>query len=164
MQVFRIRKHDARVDSRGCRQHSADAKQDGPINTRPKAGIHAFVECPGDDTGGHRGVEDVHEYVVHRIQPAEGLLRPQVEYAVCAQRSRRSIVQIEEPDGAIDQSKPHRQQGVHRPHRQAVEGKLQGLVGRLADLPTDVSRGGCCEYYCQEVIQARALGNQVRSL
>ena len=114
------------------------------FTSRSKAGVHAFVEGPGHDAGGHCGVEDVHEYVVDRVQPAEGLLRPQVENAVCAQRRRRSIVQIEEPDGAIDQSKPHRQQGVHRPHGQAVEGKLQGLVGRLADLPTDVGRSGRC--------------------
>ena len=91
-------------------------------------------------------------------------MRPQVEDAVRAERSRRAKIEIEEPDRTVDEGKPHGQHGVYGPNGQAVERELHSLFGRLADLPADIGRSSCCEYYCQEVIQADTLCNQVRSL
>ena len=78
---------------------------------------------------GHCGEDNADVEVVDLVAPLQGLLRAQIEDAVSAQSGGRAVVQVKEPDRAVNDGEPHREQGVHGPDRQAVERKLQGLVG-----------------------------------
>ena len=70
--------------------------------------------------------------------PRHDVVGAQVEYPVGPEGCGRAVVQVEEPDGAIDQREPHCQQRVDRANGQAVERELQRLFRGLADLPADV--------------------------
>ena len=95
------------------------------------------MQGPGDDASGQRGKDDIDVEVVDIVAP-DAFVSTQVEDAVGAERGGCSVIQIKEPDGAVDEGETHRQQGIDGADSQAVEGKLQGLVGGLADLPADV--------------------------
>ena len=74
--------------------------------------------------GGHRRQDDVQVKLVDSVMRGKELLCPQVEDAVGAQGRGRPVIKVEEPYGAVDQGETHSHDGIHRPDRQTVEGKL----------------------------------------
>ncbi len=71
------------------------------------------MKDPGDYSGNHRGKGDIDVRAVNLVLPAQGLARHQVENAIGAKGSGRAVVQIEEPDGAVDDGESKGKQGVH---------------------------------------------------
>ena len=83
------------------------------------------------------------------MPPPQELLGPHVENSVRAQGGGGAVVEVEEPDSAVDDGEPHRQQGVHGADRQAVKSELEGLFRGLAYFPRDVGRDDGDQKGCQ---------------
>ena len=144
--------HD--VNNRGIRQddagvaanragHQADDETDG-VRTEATAQtrIQDLVKSPADHAGDDCSEHRVYIDAVDIEAAAEGRGSPQVEDTICSKGGGGSVVEIEEPDGAVHQGEAHGQQGVHCADGESVEGELHGLWRRLADLPRDVGDGG----------------------
>ena len=115
------------------------------VDTRPQLVKECLVQRPRDHSGGHGGKHSGH-VGVGVVLAAEAVLRPEIEDAVCAYGGRCAVVEIEEPNGAVDDREAHREKRVHGPHGQTVEGELYGLVGRLSDLPGDIGDYRCGQH------------------
>ena len=138
VQVFRVVQDRQGVASRRRRQYPARGEQHLPVVAPAQPGVERLVEDPGDHSRHYGGEQHVYVGVVHGVQAAKGVLGAQVEDAVCANGRGRTVVEIEEPDGAVHNGEPHCQQGVHRADREAVESELQRLARRLAYLPANI--------------------------
>ena len=135
----------AYIDACSRRKRPHTRAHEGWAEAGAKPVIESGMKHPSGDSCSHCGKHDVNVRAVYRVQSTKGFLRPQVENAVSAKGSCGAIVQIEKSDGTVsdgtvEDGKSHRQQRVHRAHRQPVERELQGLVGGLADFPPDVRR------------------------
>jgi len=71
--------------------------------------VEVFAERPGDDPGNHGREDDVDEVIVDVVTTAQEVLRSQIEDAVSPQRRGGSVVQVEEPDRAVDERNPKAQ-------------------------------------------------------
>ena len=129
--------NEAHVAPRADGQESSDCVQNPSVETRPQLVEERLVQRPRDHSGGHGGKYGVH-VGVRVVVTAEAVLRPQVEDAVGSDGCRRTVVQIEEPYGAVDDGKAHREERVDGAYGQTVEGELHGLVGRFGDLPGEL--------------------------
>ena len=136
------------VDSGTCCRHNSRGGQGHPAEPLPEPGMKPGVQRPPDDACHHQGKDNVDVKVADLVLPVQRVFRPQVEDTVGAQRGGGAVEEVEEPHRAVDQGEPNGQQGVDSADRQAVEGELQRLVGRLPDLPGDVAydhdRQDCC--------------------
>ena len=111
--------------------------------------LESRVKHPCYDPDRYGGENHVKYRLVDLIPPSECIVRAQVEYSVGAQRGRRSIIQVEEPDRAVNQRESHRYQRVHRAHGEPVERELHSLIGGLGYLPEDIERGQNGQRYSQ---------------
>ena len=100
----------------------------------------ACLETPSGHAGHHEGEYDVNVKIVDfELPDLEGVFGPEVENAVCADGSGSAVIEIEEPNRAVDEGEADGKQGIDGTHGCAVECELQGLVSRFADLPADVA-------------------------
>ena len=83
-----------------------------------------LVERPCNHAGNNGGKQHVDHGVLHLVQAANRLFRTQIEDPVRPDGGRGAIVEVKEPDGAVDEGKAHGQQRVYRAHGEAVERKL----------------------------------------
>ena len=111
-----------------------------------------------DDPGSYSrsdGGEDNIDVEVVGLEPVSVPLRPQIEDAVSAQGGGGAVIEVKEPDCAVDQGEADGQKGVHRAHRQAVEGELERLLTGLVDLPSDIAGDHNRQRHGQELGKAR---------
>ena len=113
VEVVRKGEDNAHVSACARSEETSAGEQSGVIEATPKLWVKANVEGPCGHSGDHRGKHDVDVEVVDLVLAAQYLLRPQIEDAVGAHGGSRAVVHVEEPDGAVDEGEPHRQQGVH---------------------------------------------------
>ena len=161
VELVRIGQDKPRVDSGARSQEAPDHEQNSRIEAASELGKEADVESPGDDSGNHHGKENVDVEIVGVVQAKGGRLGSQVENPVRANGGGASVKQIEEPDGAVDEGEPQRQQCIDGAHGQAVEGKLQGLVTGLADFPGDVTGSRQAQCGRQESAMVTQVGCQM---
>ena len=84
------------------------------------------------------------------IKPPQCVLGHEIEHAVCSEGCGSAVVQVEEPNGAVNDGKSHGQESIDGSHRETVESELKGLVGRLGDLPKHVGRDQDNQRYGEE--------------
>ena len=85
-------------------------------------------ERPGGNARGDDREDHVHYRCVDLVLAAQRLAGTEVEDAVRADRGGRSVVEIEEPDRAVDKCEADREEGVDRADGETVEGELQAPV------------------------------------
>ena len=118
-----------------------------------------LVEGPRDHSGSHGGKHGGH-IGVGVVVAAEAVLRPEVEDAVSAYGGGGPVVEVEEPNGAVDDGEAHREEGVDCAYGQAVEGELHGLIGGLGDLPGEIRDYGYGQRRRQDSAMVITTGKQ----
>ena len=146
VQLAREGEDNPHVSACARSQEASATEQCDVIETAPEPGVEGNVEGPRCHSGDHRGEHNVDVEVVDLVLAGQDLLRPQIKDAVGAHGGGRAVVHIEEPDSAVDEGEPHRQQSVYGTDGQAVEGELQGLVRGLTGLPGDVGEDRYGQY------------------
>ena len=117
-------------------------------------GREKLVERPRHHAGNHCRKQCVDHGVLHLVQAPNCLLGAQVEDPVGPDGSRGAVVEVKEPDGAVNKGEAHGKQRVHRADGEAVKRKLHRLGGGLGDLPRKVRDDQCCQDNCQDVALA----------
>ena len=134
---LRVGEDESRVDpaARGHQHAHAPAETGSKVR---EAGAQACVKGPGNHASHDDSEDEVDVQLVDLVLAAHHIVGAEVEDPVGPQGCGRAVVQVEEPDGAVDQGEPQGQQCVDRAHGQAIEGELQRLLRGLADLPADI--------------------------
>ena len=160
VELLRTGEHQARIDPNPKRHEASEDEQHCRIHPRPKPAVKGHVERPSNDAGNDCGKKDIDEGIIYVVSTAEYVLRSQVEDAVGAQSSGRAVVQVKEPNRAVDQGEAHGEQCVHGAHGQAVERELQGLGRGLDNLPAEVCDDGGGQNRCQRSALVLAISQQ----
>ena len=167
VEVVRIREDESRVNSCRSGEHASADAQGGWAEARSEPAVEGDVKGPGDHSSDDHGEDAIHIGTIHRMLAAQDLLTSEVENAVGSQGGSGSVVQIKEPDRAVNDGEPQRQQRIHGADGEAVESELQGLVRGLADFPADVGRDEGDQYDREQLAPvgevAKQLGRSRRS-
>ena len=137
VQHLRVGQDEAGVGPAARRHQQARAPSEAGLEGGETV-AEARVERPRDNAGHDDGEDEVYVQLVDLVLAADHVVGAEVEDPVGAQGRGCAVVQVEEPDGAVDQGEAHGQERVDRADGEAVEGELQRLLRGLADLPADV--------------------------